>query len=168
MNFLVDTSNRSSKMEIMDDFTMKGVMFRDALDKLEIINRLLGGNRVTIEGLKELLKNQSKNKVITIVDLGCGHGDILRDIAKFGRKSNYSFKLIGIDANFAAIEYAKELSKEYNLSIKGHHLEHYNTHRQGTTYLKHQNCDGNNCFCMCCHDYTVFQSQVSVDLVDGR
>ena len=119
MNFLVDTSNRSSKMEIMDDFTMKGVMFRDALDKLEIINRLLGGNKVTIEGLKELLKNQSKNKVITIVDLGCGHGDILRDIAKFGRKSNYSFKLIGIDANFAAIEYAKELSKEYSeLSFK--------------------------------------------------
>ena len=119
MNFLVDTSNRSSEMEIMDDFTMKGVMYRDTLDKLEIINRLLGGNKVTIEGLKELLKNQSKKKVIKIVDLGCGHGDILRDIAKFGRKNNYSFKLIGIDANFAAIEYAKELSKEYSeLSFK--------------------------------------------------
>ena len=119
MNFLVDTSNRSSEMEIMDDFTMKGVMFRDTLDKLEIINRLLGGNKVTIEGLKKLLKNQSKNKVITIVDLGCGHGDILRDIAKFGRKNNYSFKLIGIDANLAAIEYAEELSKEYSeLSFK--------------------------------------------------
>ena len=114
MNFLVDTSNRSSEMEIMDDFTMKGVMYRDTLDKLEMINRLLGGNKVTIEGLKELLKNQSKKKVIKIVDLGCGHGDILRDIAKFGRKNNYSFKLIGIDANFAAIEYAKELSKEYS------------------------------------------------------
>ena len=62
MNFLVDTSNRSSEMEIMDDFTMKGVMYRDTLDKLEIINRLLGGNKVTIEGLKELLKNQSKKK----------------------------------------------------------------------------------------------------------
>ena len=119
MNFLVDTSNRSSEIEIMDDFTMKGVMLRDALDKLGIINRLLGGNKVTIEGLKELLKNQSKTEVITIVDLGCGHGDILRDIAKFGRKNNYSFKLIGIDANFATIEYAKELSKEYSeLSFK--------------------------------------------------
>ena len=119
MNFLVDTSNRSSKMEIMDDFTMKGVLFRDTLDKLEIINRLLGGNKVTIKGLKKLLENQSKNKIITIVDLGCGHGDILRDIAKFGRNNNYSFKLLGIDANFAAIEYAKELSKEYSeLSFK--------------------------------------------------
>tara|TARA_B100000780_G_scaffold179623_1_gene125910 strand:- start:369 stop:1091 length:723 start_codon:yes stop_codon:yes gene_type:complete len=119
MSFLVDTSHRSTEMEIMDDFTMKGVIFRDTLDKLEIINRFLGGNTVTINGLKKLLKNQSKNKTITIVDLGCGHGDILRDVAKFGRKNNYSFNLIGIDANFAAIEYAKELSKEYSeLSFK--------------------------------------------------
>ena len=58
MSFLVDTSHRSSEMEIMDDFTMDGVIFRDTLDKLEIINRFLGGNTVTIEGLKKLLKNQ--------------------------------------------------------------------------------------------------------------
>jgi hypothetical protein len=106
-------------MEIMDDFTLKGDVFRDTLDKLEIINRLLGGNKVTIKGLKKLLKNQSKNKIITIVDLGCGNGDILRDIARFGRKNDYSFKLIGIDANFAAIDYAKKLSKMYSeLSFK--------------------------------------------------
>ena len=119
MSFLVDTSLRSSEMEIMDDFTMEGVLFRDTLDKLEIINRFLGGNSVTINGLKKLIKNHPKNKTITIVDLGCGNGDILRDISKFGRKNNYSFKLVGIDANLAAIEYAKELSKEYSeLSFK--------------------------------------------------
>ena len=119
MTFLVDTSPRSSEMEIMDDFTMEGVLFRDTLDKLEIINRFLGGNSVTIKGLKKLLKNQSKNKTITIVDLGCGNGDVLRDVSKFGRKNNYSFKLIGIDANPAAIDYARDLSKEYSeLSFK--------------------------------------------------
>ena len=119
MTFLVDTSHRSSEMEIMDDFSMEGVLFRDTLDKLEIINRFLGGNSVTIKGLKKLLKNQSKNKTITIVDLGCGNGDVLRDVSKFGRKNNYSFKLIGIDANPAAIDYARELSKEYSeLSFK--------------------------------------------------
>ena len=114
MNFLVDTSHRSIKTEIMDDFTLEGVLLRDTLDKLETINRLLGGNSVTISGLKKILKNQSKNKTITIVDLGCGNGDILRDVAQFGRKNNYSFKLTGIDANLAAIDYAKELSKDYS------------------------------------------------------
>ena len=114
MSFLVDTSNRSSEMEIMDDFTMEGVLFRDTLDKLKTINRFLGGNSVTIKGLRKLLENQSKNKTITIIDLGCGNGDMLRYVSKFGRKNNYSFKLIGVDANNAAIEYAKELSKEYS------------------------------------------------------
>ena len=119
MSFLVDTSHRSSDTEIMDDFTIKGVLLRDTLDKLEIINRFLGGNSVTMNGLKKILKNQPKNKTITIVDLGCGNGDILRDVAKFGRKNSYSFKLIGIDANPTAIGYAKELSKEYSeLSYK--------------------------------------------------
>ena len=113
MSFLVDTSRRSSATEMMDDFTLEGDIFRDTLDKLETINRLLGGNSVTIKGLKKLLKTQSKSKLIKILDLGCGNGDILRDVAKFGRNNNYRFKLMGIDANYAAIEYAKELSKNY-------------------------------------------------------
>ena len=113
MSFLVDTSYRSSATEMMDDFTLVGVEFRDTLDKLEIINRFLGGNSVTIKGLKKLLYRQTKTKTITIIDLGCGHGDILRDVAKFGRKNKYKFKLVGVDANPDAIEYARELSKNY-------------------------------------------------------
>jgi hypothetical protein len=113
MSFLIDTSSRSSAAEMMDDFTIEGSVLRDTLDKLETINRLLGGNSVTLKGLKKILLKSSKTKTITIVDLGCGHGDILRDVAKFGRKNSYKFKLIGIDANNAAIDYAKALSKDY-------------------------------------------------------
>ena len=113
MSFLVETSERSLETEMMDDFTLEGEMFRDTLDKLETINRFLGGNNVTINGLKLLLTGQPKNKTITIVDLGCGHADILRHVAVFGRKFDYNFKLIGIDANPDAIAYAKELSKDY-------------------------------------------------------
>jgi len=113
MSFLIDTSSRSSAAEMMDDFTIEGSVLRDTLDKLETINRLLGGNSATLKGLKKILLKSSKTKTITIVDLGCGHGDILRDVAKFGRKNSYKFKLIGIDANNAAIDYAKSLSKDY-------------------------------------------------------
>ena len=113
MSFLIDTSSRSSAAEMIDDFTIEGSVLRDTLDKLETINRLLGGNSATLKGLKKILLKSSKTKTITIVDLGCGHGDILRDVAKFGRKNSYKFKLIGIDANNAAIDYAKSLSKDY-------------------------------------------------------
>lgn len=114
MSFLVDTTFRSEETEIMDDFSLEGELFRDTLDKLETINRTLGGNIVTINGLKKLIKDQPKDKPITIIDLGCGHGDILRDLARFGRKKGYIFQLIGIDANQDAIDYANELSEEYS------------------------------------------------------
>ncbi|WP_155089146.1 methyltransferase domain-containing protein [Winogradskyella ouciana] len=103
----------------MDDFSLKGELLRDTLDKLGNINKWLGGNRVTLDGIIQLLKNQPKNKTYTIIDLGCGHGDILRQVAKYGRKHQYSFRLIGVDANQDAIAYATELSSGYpNITFK--------------------------------------------------
>jgi len=97
----------------MDDFSMKGELLRDTLDKLGNINKWLGGNHITRDGIKQLLKNKPKDRNYTIIDLGCGHGDILRVIADFGRKQGYKLKLIGIDANQDAIDYANELSFNY-------------------------------------------------------
>lgn len=113
MALFIDTTYRSSKTEIMDDFSMKGELLRDTLDKLGNINKWLGGNRVTLGGVKQLLKGKPKSKTYTIIDLGCGHGDILRLIADFGRREGYQFQLVGIDANQDAIDYASELSVAY-------------------------------------------------------
>ena len=120
MSLLVNTSQRSNQREIMDDFSLEGEMFRDTLNKLERINRTLGGNTVTINGINKLIRQQkSAQDPITIIDLGCGHGDILRDVAKFGRRNGLRFQLIGIDANPDAIAYAQELSEAYEeLSFK--------------------------------------------------
>ena len=114
MSLFIDTTHRSNETELMDDFTMKGELLRDTLDKLGKINKWLGGNRVTLKGIEQLLEGQAKDKTYTIIDLGCGHGDILRLIANFGRQNNYKFKLIGIDANQDAIDYANELSNDYD------------------------------------------------------
>jgi len=119
MDIFISTKHRTDKEELMDDFSIGGDLLRDTLDKLENINRWLGGNKVTVNGLKSILKHHPKEQEITIVDIGCGHGDILRDVAKFGRKHKYKFKLLGVDANPTAIEYANELSLEYQeLSFK--------------------------------------------------
>jgi 2-polyprenyl-3-methyl-5-hydroxy-6-metoxy-1,4-benzoquinol methylase len=113
MSLFIDTTYRSNSPELMDDFTMEGDLLRDTLDKLGAINKWLGGNRITISGIKKLLQNKPKDKTYKIIDLGCGHGDLLRLIADYARKNGYTFQLIGIDANHATVAYAQELSKNY-------------------------------------------------------
>lgn len=109
----VDTTHRSKDVEIMDYLDMSGELLIKTLDKIASINKWLGGNGLTIDGLEEILKTQDKTQVIRVVDLGCGNGDMLRAIAKFGKKNAYQFQLLGIDANQATIDYAVQLSQDY-------------------------------------------------------
>lgn len=114
MSLLVSTKYRSDKEEIMDDLDYNGPILHDALDKLAQINRWLGGNKVTLNGLKKALQNHPKKEPITIVDLGCGGGDILRDLSRYGKQKGYEFNLIGIDANPNTVSYASQLSQNYD------------------------------------------------------
>jgi 2-polyprenyl-3-methyl-5-hydroxy-6-metoxy-1,4-benzoquinol methylase len=119
MSLLISTKYRSEAEEIMDDLNYNGPILHDALDKLAKINQWLGGNKVTINGLKKALKNHPKNETITIIDLGCGGGDILREVSQFGKRNGYQFRLIGIDANQHTVDYAHSLSGTYdNIEFK--------------------------------------------------
>ena len=109
----INTKHRTDTVEIMDDFAMEGEILRDALDKIAKINQLLGGNKLTLQGVQDLLVSISKSKEISIVDVGCGNGDMLRTLADFGLKNNLKFHLVGIDANQFTISHAQKLSEEY-------------------------------------------------------
>ena len=109
----VDTTQRTSKEELMDDFAMEGDELRDALDKIAVINQWLGGNKITIDGIRELVKNHPKNKAISILDIGCGNGDMCRAIADFARQEGLNATVVGVDANLYTIQYARQLSLNY-------------------------------------------------------
>ncbi|REG97975.1 methyltransferase domain-containing protein [Flavobacterium aquicola] len=120
----VNTRYRTEAPEIMDDFNLKGDVLKASLDKIAQINQLLGGNTLTLKGVTELLKKTSNSDLITIVDVGCGNGDMLRKLADFGIENNLDFKLIGIDANEFTVNYAVDLSKDY-LNITYEKLDVY-------------------------------------------
>lgn len=115
----INTQYRSDEPEIMDDFALEGEVLRDALDKIAKINQLLGGNQLTLQGVQGLIARISKTTEITIVDVGCGNGDMLRTLAEYGLKKQLHFKLIGIDANQFTIHHAIKLSENYsNISYR--------------------------------------------------
>ncbi|TDW49154.1 hypothetical protein EV144_103681 [Flavobacterium sp. 270] len=115
----LSTKYRTEETEIMDDFLLEGAELIDALNQIAKINQLLGGNKLTLHGLKKLLAKTDISLPVTIVDIGCGNGDMLRMLARYGKKNGRIFKLIGIDANAFTIRYAEDLSKEFqNIEYK--------------------------------------------------
>jgi len=107
-------SQRSQQVEIMDDLLCSGKVVDQSLNELDIINKWLGGNDVTIKALNQLLKNRTKDKIISIVDLGCGSGEMLKLIQRWAKRNNYTFRLTGIDANPNIISYARNHLKEHS------------------------------------------------------
>jgi 2-polyprenyl-3-methyl-5-hydroxy-6-metoxy-1,4-benzoquinol methylase len=99
-----DFSARSQDIEIMDDLNCEGEVVNQTLRELEIINRLLGGNDVTIDGLSKLING--KRQKIRIADLGCGSGEMLRLIYRWARKNSIEVELTGYDANPFIVQYA--------------------------------------------------------------
>ncbi|MBL3654695.1 methyltransferase domain-containing protein [Fulvivirga sediminis] len=107
--------NRSNEPELMDDLNSSGQVIDQTLKELEVINKWLGGNYVTTNGISKLASNRKQtDSPLIIVDLGCGSGDMLKRIARWGRKTKLKLQLIGIDANPNIIEWAKNNSKDYD------------------------------------------------------
>lgn len=102
-------SQRSYEAELMDAPNIpKGLMFQN-LSELDLVNRTLGGHTTTLSGMKELMKD--KNKTYHVVDIGCGGGDAMKHIAKWGKKNSIELRFTGVDMNADCISYMKEFCK---------------------------------------------------------
>lgn len=103
--------------------------FRGCLRSLEQINRLFLGYRPTLAWL-EKLTHASADKVsrdpVHIVDVGCGGGDLLRQIAGWARRRGIPVQLTGIDLNpFAARAAAESTPKELGIAwVTGNALDY--------------------------------------------
>ena len=106
-------SERSSTPEIMDDLQCAGEVVNQTLVELEIINRWLGGNAVTVNGVSKLVRASHGKKNLSIADVGCGGGDVLKEIAEWGQQKELTLHLTGIDANPNIIEFAKANTRSY-------------------------------------------------------
>lgn len=92
----------------MDDLSRSGEIIDQTLRELDIINHLLGGNQVTLQGLRTLLKKNKPNSDLHVVDLGCGSGEMLKLVAQKFRTTNPQSTFTGIDANANIMHYAQK------------------------------------------------------------
>lgn len=91
----------------MDDLTCSGPAVRQTLRELEVINSWLGGNKVTLDGVRELVKDVPPRSLM-LADLGCGGGDIARLLLTKLERSGYTLIVTGVDANPDIVSAATE------------------------------------------------------------
>jgi 2-polyprenyl-3-methyl-5-hydroxy-6-metoxy-1,4-benzoquinol methylase len=104
-------TKRSEEIEIMDDLQCQGPVVDQTLRELEFINLWLGGNFVTLDAVSRL---GAGHKTLSIADLGCGGGDLLKMLAEWGRKNQLSLTLTGMDANPHIVGFARNNCRDYS------------------------------------------------------
>ena len=93
--------HRSTKKELLDGEVSKDDLYQN-LDELHTINKLLGGYSGSLASLKKVVNK----KLVIIMDIGCGGGDMMRFLYEnIQPRTKYSY--IGVDLKEDCIEYAK-------------------------------------------------------------
>ena len=109
---MVNLKFRSTEKEILDEPDIDFEEIKINMQELNFINKNLGGHKININGLKELIPKNIKE--IAICEIGCGGGDNLFYIDKWCRKNNINASFIGVDIKPACIKFAKETYPELN------------------------------------------------------
>ncbi len=103
-----DISRRSRLPELMDDPRVQEKDLFRTVRQFRIINRLLTGyRRILYKEVLKKIRHSGKKKEWTILDLGCGGGDVLRWLALQGRRYGLSLKLVGVDPDSRILNWAR-------------------------------------------------------------
>jgi 2-polyprenyl-3-methyl-5-hydroxy-6-metoxy-1,4-benzoquinol methylase len=108
----MDFSKRTTEKERMDNPEIDQMVLKAVFKDINRATRLLGGNRITIEAVARILRDYPKEEY-TVLDVGCGDGNMLRTIARYCREENIKLNLIGTDLSEKALAIAKEQSRNY-------------------------------------------------------
>jgi ubiquinone/menaquinone biosynthesis C-methylase UbiE len=102
---------RSYDKELLDAPSIERADLWLNLRELNIINRNLGGHRISIRAINTLITDPTKSYQLT--DIGCGGGDSLKAIAAWAADKRFDLQLTGVDLQEDCILYAKEFCKAY-------------------------------------------------------
>lgn len=104
--------NRVLLPELMDDPNLDAHSLKAALNDISKVNNWLGGKKTTLKGLHYFFKNYKQERY-TLVDVGCGDGEMLRAIALYCRQHQICVNLIGLDLNEKSLELARSYTAKF-------------------------------------------------------
>lgn len=110
---MINLSVRSYQKELLDGDSIPFAAIRQNMKELNTINTYLGGHKITVNGIRRILK-ASVGKPVTICEIGCGGGDNIKAIDEWCRRKKLPASFIGIDLKEECIAFAKEQYPDLN------------------------------------------------------
>lgn len=107
---MADLSRRSTQPEEMDAETTDGATYARCLADLASVNRLTMTHRSTLKWLAKATADLPAGAAVSILDVACGHGDLLRAIGRWAARRGLRATLTGIDLNPRSAEVAAAAS----------------------------------------------------------
>jgi ubiquinone/menaquinone biosynthesis C-methylase UbiE len=105
-------AKRSTELERIDTGDYTTAEYERFLKEIAFINRYLGDRRALKRSLIHEIEDQDL-KEYSVLDVGSGSGELLRNIVKFSRRSGRNVKLVGIDLNEISAQTARADSKDH-------------------------------------------------------
>jgi ubiquinone/menaquinone biosynthesis C-methylase UbiE len=115
---------RSNEPERIDTGDYTPEEYKRFLKEIAFINRYLGDARALKQTLlREIDENDLRQ--FSVLDVGCGSGELLRMIAEFADETDREARLTGIDLNPISSEATKAKSRDYSQisTVRGNALQ---------------------------------------------
>jgi SAM-dependent methyltransferase len=108
----LDFRRRSHEQEWLDRDDIDPAELRAVLRDLARFNTAFFGHSPILKWLGRVLGRETRGSRPTIVDVGCGYGDLLRAIRQWSNKRNLKPRLLGVDLNPETIRIAQEVTDQ--------------------------------------------------------
>jgi SAM-dependent methyltransferase len=102
-----DLSRRGRKSEWLDGVDLSPVELERYLRDLARFNSGMLGRWIIVSWLRSALQNVSSGEPLTLLDVGCGNGDLLRAIRRWARRRSVRLRLLGLDCSRETIRIAR-------------------------------------------------------------
>lgn len=103
---------RSLKLERIDTGDYTSEEYDRFLKEIGFINRFIGDFRALGKTLLREIEKEKLNE-FSVLDVGAGSGEILREIAEFARRKKKQAKLFGLELNARSADAISEESKNF-------------------------------------------------------
>lgn len=101
-----DSARRSAQSEILDGPVETGELAK-ILSDLARFNGAMMGHWPVLQWLNRATRNIPTDQPLTLLDIGCGYGDLLRAVRRWANKRGRPVTLIGVDLSPQVIDVAR-------------------------------------------------------------